>query len=189
MRDNQGIRPATRRNSERLCLQVAVALACLVPVLAGGAGMIVGPAMLGNEIGLVPANPDSHFRYLSGLLCAIGLGFATTVPRIESSGTLFRRLAALVVVGGIGRLISLFIAGMPAEPMLAALAMELLVTPALAVWQHRVARLARTAESQATPIVPKIPTESLPREIGLRSSKPIRLDVRAPRQAGRRVLH
>ncbi len=43
---------------------------------------------------------DSHFRYLSGLLLAIGIGFASTVPRIEAQGGRFWLLTGIVMVGG-----------------------------------------------------------------------------------------
>jgi Domain of unknown function (DUF4345) len=124
---------------EKRALQVAVATACLVPISAGAAGVLLGPRILGSGI-VTAADLDSHFRYLSGLLLAIGMGFASTVPRIEAHAGRFRLLACLVVVGGIGRLWSLLSIGAPSPVMVAALAMELLVTPGLALWQHRVAR-------------------------------------------------
>ena len=124
---------------EKHALQVAVTIACLVPIGAGGAGVLLGPRMLGSGI-VAATDLDSHFRYLSGLLLAIGLGYASTIPRIEIHGDRFRLLTCIVVVGGVGRLLSLLAIGAPSPVMLAALAMELLVTPGLALWQHRIAR-------------------------------------------------
>lgn len=126
---------------ERRFLQIVVALACVVPICAGAAGVVFGPAML--DIAGLPTDADSHYRYLSGLLLGIGLAFASAIPRIEAHTARFRVLAAIVVVGGLGRLLSLIVHGAPGKPMLFALAMELLVTPALAVWQARVAAQAR----------------------------------------------
>ena len=123
--------------TERRIFQITVAAASLVPICAGAAGIALGPAML--DAGAVPIGADSHFRYLSGLLLGIGLGFATTIPRIEYRTTRFRLLTAIVVIGGLGRLWSLTAHGVPDKPMLAALIMELGVTPVLAVWQARVA--------------------------------------------------
>ena len=48
----------------------AVRAACLVPLLAGGAGALTGFGFLDQPMG--PA-ADSHARYLSGLLLGIGL--------------------------------------------------------------------------------------------------------------------
>jgi hypothetical protein len=122
-------------------LQLAVALGSLVPIGAGGAGVLLGPRMLGAAI-VVPGDLDSHFRYLSGLLLAIGCAFASTIPHIESQGHRFRLLTCLVVVGGCGRLLSAFAIGLPSPPMTAAFIMELVVTPGLAFWQFQVARRA-----------------------------------------------
>ncbi len=120
-------------------LQLAVAAGGLVPVGAGLAGILMGPAMIGDAGGgSMPL--DSHFRYLSGLLLAIGLGFWSTIPDIERQGRRFRLLTALVVLGGLGRLWSLLTMGMPDAPMLFGLAMELAVTPLLALWQYLLVR-------------------------------------------------
>ena len=129
---------------EKRALQVAVAIGSLVPIGAGAAGVIFGPRML--DSGLIgPADLDSHFRYLSGLLLAIGIGFVSTVPMIETHSGRFRLLTGIVVVGGIGRMLSLLSIGPPSPAMTAALVMELVVTPALAFWQGRVASQARTS--------------------------------------------
>ena len=84
---------------------------------------------------------DSHFRYLSGLLLGIGIAFASTVPRIETRAARFLLLTCIVVTGGIGRLAALLAMGTPSTAMLAALGMELVVTPGLALWQLRVAKM------------------------------------------------
>lgn len=125
--------------TEKRALQFAVTLACVVPLLGGGGGVVFGPGML-NGPTVWPADADSHFRYLSGLLLAIGLIFLASVPGIERHGGRVRLLTLLVVLGGLARLLSLLAVGQPSPVMLAALAMELAVTPALAVWQARVAR-------------------------------------------------
>lgn len=122
--------------TERRLLQITTALGSLVPIIAGAAGILSGPAMV-DAGGKVSA--DSHFRYLSGLLFGIGVAFITTIPGIERQTGRFRMLAGIVVAGGIGRLISLLLCGAPDAAMLAALAMELVVTPVLALWQARVA--------------------------------------------------
>ena len=124
---------------ERRALQVAVAIAGLVPVLGGLLGARFGAAMLGGggDVGF-----DSHYRYLSGLLLAIGLAYWSLIPNIIRRTAPFRLLTALVVPGGLARLLGLILHGPPPTPMLLALAMELLVTPLLALWQSRVALAA-----------------------------------------------
>ncbi len=133
-------------SKERLLLQLIVALACLVPLAAGAAGMIQGPGMLRGVGGDGPADLDSHFRYLSGLLFAVGIGFATCIPGIERKTGRFRLLALLVFVGGLGRLVSFLSIGVPGPGHVFGLAMELVAVPLLVLWQARVARAPKSAE-------------------------------------------
>ena len=124
---------------ERRALQVAVAVAGLIPVAGGLLGARFGAALLGGggDVGF-----DSHYRYLSGLLFAIGLGYWSTVPRIETHGERFAILTFIVAVGGFCRAMGLLANGFPGPLMTAALGVELVVTPALYLWQSRVARLS-----------------------------------------------
>ena len=117
-----------------------MALAGLVPVGAGLAGVLLGPAMLD---GLArPDALDSHVRYLSGLLLGIGLIFWSLIPRIEDHGKEFRLLTLVVVVGGLGRLYGMIAVGLPPFSMRLALVMELVVTPLLCLWQWRLSARA-----------------------------------------------
>ena len=127
--------------SEKRLLQIAVAIASLVPILGGGFGVWQGLAMLG--IAEPAAAAESHFRYLSGLLLGIGLCFVAMVPRIEFRSAGFRLLAIVVVIGGSARLFSVALHGTSDRVTLFALVMELVVTPSLALWQMRVANSAR----------------------------------------------
>jgi len=114
---------------ERRLLQIAVALAGLVPVSAGAFGAV-------DRLGL---HAGSHGRYLSGLLLAIGLIFWWTIPAIERRGTVVRTLTVIVVVGGLARLAGVPQTGAPLSVALP-LVMELGVTPLLALWRERVER-------------------------------------------------
>lgn len=124
--------------AERRALQITIAVFALIPVAAGLAGALRGHAMIEGMPGTVSA--DSHVRYLSGLLLAIGIAWWSVVPGIERHGTRVRLLTALVVCGGIARLVGLLVVGVPAWPMLAGQVAELVVTPLVALWQARVAR-------------------------------------------------
>jgi hypothetical protein len=61
------------------------------------------------------------------------------VPGIERKGPRLTLLTALVFFGGLGRLVSLLSVGPPSRWHLAALGVELLVAPALWLWQRRLA--------------------------------------------------
>ena len=123
---------------ERKLLQAAIILLALVPIGAGAAGIIFGAGMV--EMSAGGASADSHFRYLSGLLLGVGIGFWSCVPDIERRGPRIRIMTLIVVIGGLARLWSLLNAGVPLQPMQLALVMELVVTPAICLWQWRVER-------------------------------------------------
>jgi hypothetical protein len=127
----------------RRALQIAIAVAGFVPVGAGLAGVLMGPALAGlgahDAAQQAAVSLDSHFRYLSGLLLGIGILFWSSIPTIERRGMLVRALTLIVVVGGLGRALSLVELGEPgSESMRLALIMELLITPLICLWQHQV---------------------------------------------------
>jgi Domain of unknown function (DUF4345) len=126
---------------ERRALQACVVLGGLVPVTAGLYGALFGGALTGDALS---ATGDSHVRYLSGLLLAIGLGFWSTVPRIEHMTDRARLLTAIVVIGGLFRVAGFILGAAPLPGTTAAAVMEVIVTPMLCLWQSRIAaRLAR----------------------------------------------
>lgn len=135
-------------SAEKRLLQIVVAIACLVPLVAGALGIVHGPAWL-KAVRAVPADLDSHFRYLSGIFFGLGIAFASCVPMIETKGPRFRLLSALVIAGGLSRLLGMLIGPMPSSGHLFGLAMELGVVPLLVLWQARVARRSRAPSSSA----------------------------------------
>ncbi|MFN3433606.1 MAG: DUF4345 domain-containing protein [Sphingomonas sp.] len=128
---------------ERRLLQAVVAIACLVPLSIGGTSVLHGPGFLGHPP-VIPTDLDSHFRYISGIFFAVGIAFASCVPRIEATGPRFRLLGALVVAGGLARLVSLAEVGVPSAGHLFGFAMELGAVPLLMLWQRSFERRWRS---------------------------------------------
>ena len=124
---------------EKRLLQAIVAVACLVPLITGGQSILHGPGFLGHPP-VIPVDLDSHFRYISGIFFAVGIAFASCVPGIETKGPRFRLLGALVIMGGLSRVVSLVAVGAPSKGHLFGLAMELGVVPLLLLWQRGFAR-------------------------------------------------
>lgn len=124
---------------EKRLLQAIVAVACVVPLATGGWSILHGPGFLGHPP-VVPVDLDSHFRYISGIFFAVGIAFASCVPRIEIKGARFRLLGTLVIMGGLSRIVSLVAVGTPSKGHLFAFAMELGVVPLLMLWQTRFAK-------------------------------------------------
>ena len=119
---------------EKRVLQIVIALACLVPLITGAQSILHGPGFLGHPP-VIPIDLDSHFRYISGIFFAVGIAFASCVPGIETKGPRFRLLGALVIMGGLSRVVSLITVGVPSKGHLFAFAMELGVVPLLLLWQ------------------------------------------------------
>ena len=134
-------RSTLRDRRERRLLQAAIAVAALVPIGAGAGGVWLG-------LGLVEASGDaaasSHMRYLSGLLLGIGIAFLCFIPTIERRAREVALLTGIVVLGGLARFLGMILAWRTGEAIapvvVFALVMELGVTPALCVWQRRLAR-------------------------------------------------
>jgi hypothetical protein len=121
---------------EKRALQVAVAVAALVPLAAGGAGAF-NPALLGFA---GPSGLMTHAAYLSGLLLGLGLAFGSCIPGIETKGARFGLLTLVVVTGGLARVWTATRLGIWGLDVTLPLLMELGATPALWLWQRRVAR-------------------------------------------------
>ena len=131
---------------EKRLLQAVIAIACLLPLIVGGQGVLHGPAPLGH-LAEVPRDLDSHFRYISGIFFATGLGFVSCIPDIERKGARFRLLGGLIFVGGVSRGISLLAVGVPSQGHVLGLGMETVVVPLLMLWQWNFAKRAANSPS------------------------------------------
>jgi hypothetical protein len=145
--------PWLSATGEKRLFQSIVLLASIVPIVAGAAGALLGPGMI--HAGL-PTNRDldSHFRYLSGLLLGIGLGFIWSVVRIEKRSLLFRALGLIVIVGGLSRLLGAIEDGVPGPAHLFPFVMELLVVPALLLWLLRIGRADASHTGRSSRSIP-----------------------------------
>ena len=131
-----------RDDAELRLFQLVVCLAAIIPLAAGGAGVWFGPAMIHRSLAGDP-DLESHFRYLSGLLLAIGVAFIVSAFSLKRRGGLFQALGLIVVTGGLARLLEAARTGFAGGPHRLALVMELLVVPLLMLWAARLARRTR----------------------------------------------
>jgi hypothetical protein len=125
---------------ERKLLQVAFAVAGLVLVGFGLAGVVFGANftdLSGNVV------MDSYLRFLKGMLLAIGLVYWSSVPDIERHGERISLVTFILVLGAVPRLMAVIAHGVPTIGILIGLAGELIFAPLLWLWQGHVARVAR----------------------------------------------
>ena len=85
---------------------------------------------------------DSNLRFMGGVGVGLGLALVWITPTIERSTLVFRVVWLCALLGGIGRLISFGIVGVPPLPMLLFAVIEVFGVPALIYWQTLVARRA-----------------------------------------------
>jgi len=119
-------------------LQFAMGLLGLVPVVTGGLTMMGLGDPLYAGAGL-PASVllDSNLRFLGGLWLGLGLAVMALIPRIERETMLFRTLWLMIFAGGVGRLLSMALVGLPPWPFIGFTLLEVLGAPAFIVWHAR----------------------------------------------------
>ena len=125
---------------ERKLLQTAFALAGLVLIVFGLAGLFFG-ADFADMSGNVAM--DSYFRFLKGMLLAIGLIYWSSLADIERHGERISLVTFILVLGAVPRLIAVIGHGVPTIGILISLAGELIFAPLLWLWHRHVARAAQ----------------------------------------------
>ena len=128
----------------RRLLQVVAGVVGVLPLVTGGMSLAIGPRDLPDP-GAYSPMLDSNYRFYAAFWIGAGILWWRELRHIERAGPLFRYLCALFVLGGIGRLIAMLQSGSPGNGMLGALAIELVLVPALIPWQASVARAHRSA--------------------------------------------
>jgi Domain of unknown function (DUF4345) len=122
-------------------LQFASALLGAIPIMTGIIGMFGINDPLYASAGLPPsALLDSNLRFFSGVWLGLGVAMYWIIPTIEKQTLLFRTLWGMIFIGGIGRLISMLMVGLPPAPFVGFTALEIAGAPLLVLWQARVAR-------------------------------------------------
>jgi len=125
----------------RRALQVTTALLGAVPVITGVVGMmgLSDPLYAGLNLP-TDATLDSNMRFFGGVWLGLGLCVWWLVPRIATQTALFRAAWLMIAVGGVGRLLSIALVGLPLTPFIAFTALEIVGAPLFIWWQHRVAQ-------------------------------------------------
>ena len=130
-------------------LQIATAVLGAIPVLTAIITMFGLNDPIYASANIPPtALLDSNLRFFGGLWLGLGIAFYWLIPNIEKQTRLFRVLWGMIFLGGIGRLMSMFLLGWPPLPFIGFTALEIIGAPFFIWWQ---ARLARTAGQNPEP--------------------------------------
>jgi hypothetical protein len=136
---------------QRLTLLAALVLLGSIAVAAGSAGILLGP-VLGPDTAPVGPDVDSEYRFLSAIWLSWGLALWWSSRRLHARVAVTRVLLLAAVAGGLARLVSALVVGWPNPVLRAALAVELLVVPAVVLWHaHAVRESTRPSPAGPTP--------------------------------------
>lgn len=123
--------------------QVLFGVLALVVVGTGAAGVLFGTAPLPGDTA-VGTEVDGNYRFFAGVWLGLGIAVFAILPRVTEHTAVLYVVTGAVFLGGLGRLVSVLAAGVPAAFMLGLLALELVAPPVLVLW-HRRLRRARSA--------------------------------------------
>lgn len=113
----------------------------LIPTITGGLSLILGARAFNVVGGSIPSEAvnnvvlDSEVRFLGAIWFGIGVVMYWVIPSIDQQTTLFRLLIGGIFLGGIGRLVSAFLVGIPPVQFIAVIVLELIGMPLLVLWQ------------------------------------------------------
>jgi hypothetical protein len=109
------------------------------------AHLAVGPEAI---IGGSTANPtsDGEDRFYAGLFGCYGVALLWCARDVERKQVYVNVLAAVLLVGGIGRLVALIAVGPPTPFFVAMLVLELVLPPLMVLAARRVAQPAAAAD-------------------------------------------
>lgn len=125
--------------AEKRLLQAAIILGGAFSLFVALASAFNGVAFLTRDAA-IDVNLDSHFRYLSGIFLGALIAMYSCVPDVERTGPRLRMIGGLIICGGLARLLGVVAFGLPGIGHRYGLAMELVVTPLILLWQTRIAR-------------------------------------------------
>jgi len=126
----------------RRLLQIINAFIAIITIVLATMSLLFGVNSPIYDAVTIPEIPvlDSNLRFFGGLGLGIGFTLLWLTPTIEKKTILFRSLWICALLGGIGRIISMFIVGFPPTPMIVFTFIEAPLVPILIYWQWKVSQ-------------------------------------------------
>ncbi len=128
-------------------LQVILAVIGLIAVITGALGVAAGITTNLGDFYAISVSPsiegniilDSNLRYFSGVWLGLGLILFWVIPSIERQKLVFRLLAGMIFIGGVGRVVSMLSFGTP-SPLFVVFSLLELFFPLLIIWQNKLSQ-------------------------------------------------
>jgi Domain of unknown function (DUF4345) len=132
------VRASDRSTMSKPALQIATGLLAMIPVATGLLGLLGVEDPVYMAVG-VPRIVllDTNLRFYSGVWVGVGLALFWLIPHIERQTVLFRAIWAMIFIGGIGRVLSIWRVGAPPVAFIVFTAIELIGAPLFIWWQSR----------------------------------------------------
>jgi hypothetical protein len=126
------------RNAGWLTFQWVLGVLSLIPIVTGVLTLMGVQNPEYAAMGVV-RNPllDSNIRFLGGIWLGAGLTLFWLLPRIRTEVSLLWALLIMIMIGGIGRMLSMFFIGMPPAPFIGFTALEVIGMPLLLWWHSK----------------------------------------------------
>jgi Domain of unknown function (DUF4345) len=122
-------------------LQIVTAVLASIPVATGLISMFGIDDPLYSSAALPRSTLlDGNLRFFGGIWFGLGIAMYWLIPKIEKQTSLFRALWSMVFVGGVGRLISMIVLGLPPAPFVGFAILEIVGAPLIVLWHARVAK-------------------------------------------------
>ncbi|MDF1693153.1 MAG: DUF4345 domain-containing protein [Zhongshania sp.] len=131
-----------------------VAIWALLPLLTGLMDILVGPSAwrgigLGiNDLALADSVLDSQIRFVGTIWFAYGVLLLVCLKDVKKYATILNGALFVVFLGGIARVLSIFMVGFPASSVgsgfiIIALLIELFLMPGLMFWFYYIRKFSK----------------------------------------------
>ncbi|WGW11791.1 DUF4345 domain-containing protein [Saxibacter everestensis] len=130
---------------QQRALIIVLAVLGAVAVCSGLYGIILGPALAPGGSS-TSSSVDSEYRFVNVFWLGAGAALWWSIFRLRERRDVTRTMLALAFIGGLARLLSVFVVGWPNPVFVASMVLELVVVPLILWWHARVVGVNETRE-------------------------------------------
>ena len=128
--------------------QYTMGFLAAIPFVSGILGMLGVDDPLYQMIQITPEPLlDSNLRFFAGIWVAMGIAMWCILPRIQWHAPVFRLIWGSIFLGGMGRVLSMLLVGMPPLPFVLFTALEVIGAPLFIWWHKQIARKYAVSEA------------------------------------------